>query len=88
MAETRTGELRPRGSERRKPAMEPTRVSDGTSLGRTPAPTVTAARVPRVDSGLAAVVEAMRAAPKSVRWRARERVGRRVKWYRTVEEVW
>jgi hypothetical protein len=36
---------------------------------------------------LVALADAMRSAPKSVRWRARERVGRRVKWYRTVEEV-
>lgn len=27
------------------------------------------------------------AAPKSLRWRARERIGRRVRWYRVVEEV-
>jgi uncharacterized protein YciU (UPF0263 family) len=30
---------------------------------------------------------AIDAAPKSFRWRARERVGRRVRWYRVVEEV-
>jgi len=38
-----------------------------------------------------AAVDRLRAAiddaPKSLRWRARERVGRRVKWYRNVEEV-
>ncbi len=30
---------------------------------------------------------AIAASPKSLKWRARERVGRRVRWYRVVEEV-
>lgn len=30
---------------------------------------------------------AIAAAPKSMRWRARDRVGRRLRWYRVVEEV-
>ena len=30
---------------------------------------------------------AIASSPKSMRWRARERVGRRVRWYKTVEEV-
>ncbi len=30
---------------------------------------------------------AMRDAPKTLRWRARDRVGRRVRWYRVMEEV-
>ena len=45
------------------------------------------AAVERVGSAVAALRQAMDQAPKSLRWKARERVGRRVKWYRTVEEV-
>jgi hypothetical protein len=30
---------------------------------------------------------AVAAAPKSLRWRSRDRIGRRVRWYRIVEEV-
>ena len=41
----------------------------------------------RVGTAIAALREAMTSAPKSVRWRARDRVGRRVRWYRNVEEV-
>ncbi|HET8587347.1 MAG TPA: hypothetical protein VFM74_05680 [Candidatus Limnocylindria bacterium] len=48
-----------------------------------------------LDAGAAAAVSerlneleaAMRDAPKSLKWRARERVGRRVRWYRVMEEV-
>ncbi|HET6379775.1 MAG TPA: hypothetical protein VFH63_01905 [candidate division Zixibacteria bacterium] len=36
---------------------------------------------------LGAVEERLASAPKTMRWKARERVGRRVKWYRDVEEV-
>jgi hypothetical protein len=41
----------------------------------------------RVAVRLAKLQAAISAAPKSLRWRARERVGRRVRWYRVVEEV-
>ncbi|MEX2136917.1 MAG: hypothetical protein WEB29_08215 [Chloroflexota bacterium] len=41
----------------------------------------------RVAARLAGLQTAIHAAPKSLRWRARERVGRRVRWYRVVEEV-
>jgi hypothetical protein len=57
------------------------------SLGHLPEAGMTDAARGRVEAGLVALTDAMHSAPKSVRWRARERVGRRVKWYRTVEEV-
>lgn len=41
----------------------------------------------RVGEAIQRLQQAMDEAPKSFRWRTRERVGRRVKWYRTVEEV-
>jgi hypothetical protein len=41
----------------------------------------------RVLARLSELRGAMEAAPKSMRWRARERVGRRVRWYRVMEEV-
>lgn len=41
----------------------------------------------RVTTAAARLRTAMDEAPKSLRWRARERVGRRMKWYRDVEEV-
>jgi hypothetical protein len=41
----------------------------------------------RVGGAIERVQTAMNEAPKSMRWRARDRVGRRVRWYRTVEEV-
>lgn len=41
----------------------------------------------RVGASIHQLQGAMAAAPKSMRWRARERVGRRVKWYRSVEEI-
>ena len=41
----------------------------------------------RVAASMERVQRAMDEAPKSFRWRTRGRVGRRVKWYRTVEEV-
>ena len=40
-----------------------------------------------VQGRLGAVREAIEQAPKSGRWSARARLGRRVRWYRTVEEV-
>ncbi|GIW20057.1 MAG: hypothetical protein KatS3mg065_0353 [Chloroflexota bacterium] len=41
----------------------------------------------RVGERVRQLATAIDAAPKSFRWRARERVGRRVRWYRVVEEV-
>jgi hypothetical protein len=41
----------------------------------------------RVTTAAVRLRTAMDEAPKSLRWRARERVGRRMKWYRDVEEV-
>ena len=41
----------------------------------------------RIGDRLRQLATAIDAAPKSFRWRARERVGRRVRWYRVVEEV-
>jgi hypothetical protein len=41
----------------------------------------------RVGAAIGALQAAMDEAPKSLRWKARDRVGRRVRWYRTVEEV-
>lgn len=41
----------------------------------------------RVAASIERLTTAMASAPKSMRWRARERVGRRVKWYRNVEEI-
>ncbi len=41
----------------------------------------------RIGDRVRQLATAIEAAPKSLRWRARERVGRRVRWYRVVEEV-
>ncbi len=41
----------------------------------------------RVGGRVRQLATAIDAAPKSFRWRARERIGRRVRWYRVVEEV-
>lgn len=41
----------------------------------------------RADGRAAALQVAIAASPKSMRWRARDRIGRRVRWYKTVEEV-
>lgn len=41
----------------------------------------------RIGGRLHQLATAIDAAPKSFRWRARERIGRRVRWYRVVEEV-
>lgn len=41
----------------------------------------------RIGDRLRQLATAIDAAPKSFRWRARERIGRRVRWYRVVEEV-
>jgi hypothetical protein len=41
----------------------------------------------RADERAAALQLAIPSSPKSMRWRARERVGRRVRWHKTVEEV-
>lgn len=46
-----------------------------------------AAAVPAIGARAAQLTAAIEAAPKSRRWRARARVGRRVRWYRVVEEV-
>lgn len=40
-----------------------------------------------VQARLGELQDSLARAPKSMRWRARERVGRRVRWYKTVEEV-
>jgi hypothetical protein len=45
------------------------------------------AGVQRVQTGLLDLRHAIEEAPKSIRWRARGRVGRRVRWYRVMEEV-
>lgn len=41
----------------------------------------------KIASRLHQLAAAIDAAPKSFRWRARDRIGRRVRWYRVVEEV-
>lgn len=41
----------------------------------------------RIEDRATMLATAIEAAPKSLRWKARDRVGRRVRWYRTVEEV-
>jgi hypothetical protein len=46
-----------------------------------------AAAATRVLTAIERLLGAMNGAPKSLRWRARERVGRRMRWYRVVEEV-
>ena len=40
-----------------------------------------------MDERASALQTAIVASPKSLRWRARDRVGRKVRWYKTVEEV-
>jgi hypothetical protein len=41
----------------------------------------------RIGGRLAALAQALEAAPKSMRWRARSRVGDRVRWYEEPEEI-
>lgn len=41
----------------------------------------------RIEGRAGQLRAAIAAAPKSFRWRTRDRVGRRVRWYRTVEEI-
>lgn len=41
----------------------------------------------RIENRAAQLRSAIAAAPKSFRWRSRDRIGRRVRWYRVVEEV-
>lgn len=41
-----------------------------------------------VDERLSILAEGMAAAPKSMRWRMRARIGERMTWYETPEEVW
>jgi len=41
----------------------------------------------RIAARIAAVTDALAAAPKSTRWQLRARVGRRKRWYETPEEV-
>jgi hypothetical protein len=43
--------------------------------------------ITRIDDRAGALAAAISGAPKSLRWRTRDRVGRRVRWYKTVEEV-
>jgi hypothetical protein len=40
-----------------------------------------------VSSRMAQVEEVMTGAPKSIKWRARARIGRRMPWYELPEEV-
>jgi hypothetical protein len=40
-----------------------------------------------VDAQVASLIDAIERAPKSARWKARARVGERVRWYETPEEV-
>lgn len=48
---------------------------------------IDAARAGLVSERIAVLVAAMQAAPKSLRWRMRARVGERLAWYETPEEV-
>jgi hypothetical protein len=48
---------------------------------------LSAAENERVNAGIAVVQERIEAGPKSRAWRLRARVGDRVKWYETPEEV-
>lgn len=41
----------------------------------------------RIGSRIGAITEALRAAPKTMSWQLRARVGRRVRWYQLPEEV-
>jgi hypothetical protein len=41
----------------------------------------------RIARRIAAVTEAVTAAPKSLPWQLRARVGRRIRWYQLPEEV-
>jgi hypothetical protein len=52
-----------------------------TGLGFSPAAAI------RIDDRAGSLAAAIAGAPKSLRWRTRDRVGRRVRWYKTVEEV-
>lgn len=56
---------------------------------RSHAPTIglDADAVRRVLQAVEQLRQAMDEAPKSMRWRARQRVGRRMRWYRVMEEV-
>ncbi|HEY2767519.1 MAG TPA: hypothetical protein VGI76_04640 [Solirubrobacteraceae bacterium] len=41
----------------------------------------------RIDARFTMLTEAIEAAPKSIRWRARSRVGERVRWYEEPEDI-
>jgi hypothetical protein len=41
----------------------------------------------RIGSRIASITEALRAAPKTMSWQLRARVGRRVRWYQLPEEI-
>jgi hypothetical protein len=41
----------------------------------------------RIAARVAAITDALAAAPKSTRWQLRAKVGRRKRWYETPEEV-
>jgi hypothetical protein len=43
--------------------------------------------VDRVTQRVDQILHAMEAAPKSLRWRARARIGRRMEWYELPDEV-
>lgn len=43
--------------------------------------------VDRIEGRAGQLRAAIAAAPKSIGWRMRDRVGRRIRWYRTVEEI-
>lgn len=65
-----------------------TTVGDNLALLETRAPDwLGGSELSLVLSRIAEVREAIEAAPKSLRWRARSRVGRRVAWYELPEEV-
>jgi hypothetical protein len=53
-------------------------------------PALAAELLPRgsdVEAKVTAVLEALEAAPKGLRWKARAKVGRKIKWYELPEEV-
>jgi hypothetical protein len=66
-----------------------TTASDFLDEARAYVPTLglDAAAATRVLTAIEQLLRAMSDAPKSLRWRARQRVGRRMRWYRVVEEV-
>lgn len=66
-----------------------TSITDNLTATNRHASTVLAdpADVETVAGRIAAVLEAMEAAPKSMNWKLRARVGRRMRWYQVPEEV-